>query len=134
MRNRALTLSLLVLCFGLSVSTNSQSNGSKATNDADCEGTVFKPEEVSRKPRITNRPAPEYTQAARRNRISGNVVLIIVLCRTGKVTNAKVVQGLPQGLTESCLDAAKRIEFEPAEKNGQPVSVKVRIDYNFDLF
>ncbi len=134
MRNRVSTLSLLVLCFGLSVSIISQSNGLKATNDADCQGTVFKPEEVSRKARITNRPAPEYTQAARRNRISGNVVLTIVLCRTGKVTDAKVVQGLPQGLTESCLDAAKRIEFEPAQKDGQPVSVKVQIEYNFELF
>jgi protein TonB len=132
MRNRASTLALLVLCFGFTVSINSQSNG--ATNDADCESTVFKLEDVSRKPRITNRPAPEYTQAARRNRISGNVVLIIVLCRTGKVTDEKVIQGLPQGLTESCLDAAKRIQFEPAEKDGQTVSVKVRIEYNFDLF
>ncbi len=134
MRNRASSLSLLMLCFGLFVSINSQSNELKATNDEDCQGIVFKQEEVSRKARITNRPAPEYTPAARRNRISGNVVLIIVLCRTGKVTNAKVVQGLPQGLTESCLDAAKRIEFEPAEKDGQPASVKVRIEYNFDLF
>jgi len=123
-----------MLCFGLFVSINSQSNELKATNDEDCQGIVFKQEEVSRKARITNRPAPEYTQSARRNRISGNVVLTIVLCRTGKVTDAKVVQGLPQGLTESCLDAAKRIEFEPAEKDGQPASVKVRIEYNFDLF
>src|SRR6266436_1799957 len=134
MRNRASTLTLLALCFVFSVSINSQSNGSKTIIDGDCEGTVFKLDEVSRKPRITNRPAPEYTQSARRNRISGNVVLIIVLCRTGKVTNAKVIQGLPQGLTESCLGAAKRIEFQPAEKDDQPVSVKMRIEYNFDLF
>ena len=132
MRNRASTLAML--CFALSVPINSQSYGFKARIDGDCQGAVFKLDEVSRKPRITSRPAPEYTQAARRNRISGNVVLIIVLCRTGKVTDAKVVQGLPQGLTESCLDAAKRIEFEPAEKDGQPVSVRMQIEYNFDLF
>jgi TonB family protein len=113
---------------------NAKPMAASKKDESDCQGEIVKVEEVTRRAKIINRPAPEYTPAARKNRISGEVVLIVVLCRSGKVTNAKVIQGLPQGLTESCLDAAKKIEFEPAEKNGQTVSVRMRIEYNFDLF
>ena len=134
MRNSSYLGSLMLLCILVVGPVSATPEGFGLTGDSQCSGSIFRVNEVSRRPRITNRPAPEYTPAARRNRISGNVVLIIVLCSTGKVTDAKVVQGLPYGLTESCVEAAKRIEFEPAEKDGHAVSVKMEIEYNFDLF
>jgi len=34
---------------------------------------------------------------------------------------------------EQCLITANRIRFQPAYKNGQPVSVESSLDFNFDL-
>jgi hypothetical protein len=50
------------------------------------------------------------------------------------VTDIKVIQGLPHGLTESSIEAVRRMTFEPAEKDGQAVSVRISTEYRFDLF
>jgi hypothetical protein len=42
--------------------------------------------------------------------------------------------GLPYGLTENAINAAYKIAFEPVKKAGHPVSVRIFIEYNFDLY
>jgi TonB family protein len=90
--------------------------------------------EVSVKPHIISKPEAGYTEEARRNRVSGRIVVDVVLCRTGKVTDLHVVKGLPHGLNEEALKAARRIKFEPGEKDGETVSVKIRVMYGFDIY
>jgi hypothetical protein len=43
-------------------------------------------------------------------------------------------RGLPCGLTEAAIEAAKRIRFQPALRNGAPVSVRAQLEYNFALY
>ena len=37
------------------------------------------------------------------------------------------------GLTERAIEAAKRIKFTPAMKDGKPVSVWMQLEYNFSF-
>ena len=60
---------------------------------------------------------------------------------TGKVTDIKFVQAIPndmpeeirKSLTEKSIEAARMIKFEPATKDGHPVSMYMQLEYNFHL-
>ena len=95
---------------------------------------VYKVSEVTQRACILSKPQPGYTEEAQRNEAEGTVVLRAVLSSTGRVTDMKVLRGLPYGLTELALDAARRITFVPAIKDGRYVSQQVLIEYNFNLY
>lgn len=94
----------------------------------------FRQNEVTRKAVITFRPEPGYTKEAHNNNVYGVVRLRVVLNFSGEVTNLTVVKGLPDGLTEKAVAAARRIKFTPAEKDGREVSQYVVLEYNFNAF
>ena len=57
-----------------------------------------------------------------------------MFAETGNITQISVVRGLPHGLTERSIAAARQIVFEPAELNGRKVSYPLAIVYTFELF
>jgi TonB family protein len=95
---------------------------------------TFSPREVTQKARIISKPEPQYTEEARRNQISGTVVLKAVFSSSGQVTNIRAVSSLPYGLTEKAIAAARQIRFSPAMKDGRAVSQYIQIEYNFNLY
>jgi protein TonB len=95
---------------------------------------VFTTKDVSSKARIISRPEPQYTEEARRNQVTGTVVLRAVFSAGGAVTNIKAIKGLPDGLTEKAISAARQIKFVPAQKDGRNVSQYIQIEYNFNLY
>lgn len=95
---------------------------------------TYSPREVTHKARIIWRPEPIYTETARRNEVTGTVVIRAVFSSSGQVTNLRVVSGLRDGLTENSVEAARSIRFFPAVKDGRVVSQYVQIEYNFNLF
>src|SRR6266536_2886345 len=52
----------------------------------------------------------------------------------GSITDIRVIRGLPDGLTEKAIEAAKKIRFNPAVKNGAPVSVRGQLEFSFNLY
>jgi TonB family protein len=95
---------------------------------------IFSGKEVNSKARVLEKPEPTYTEAARKNQITGTVVLRAVFSAGGSVTNIHAVSGLPDGLTEKAIAAAKNIRFVPATKDGHPVSMWMELQYNFNLY
>ncbi len=95
---------------------------------------IFKPNEVMRKAFIVLKASPEYTEEARRNQVTGTVTLQMVLNSAGRVTNIRTVSGLPNGLTEKAIGAARKIYFIPAVKDGKHVSQYIRVEYNFNMY
>jgi TonB family protein len=95
---------------------------------------IYRPAEVTTKARILSKPTPEYTEDARKNQVTGTVVLQMVLSSSGGVTNIRTVTGLPFGLTEKAISAARRIQFTPATKEGRAVSQYIRVEYNFNIY
>ena len=91
------------------------------------------PTGVLRKALILIKPAPEYPEEARFRKLSGGVILKGALSSSGKVINLKVVSGPPE-LIQSALDAAHKIYFIPAVKDGRFISTFVHLEYNFDIY
>jgi len=106
----------------------------EAPSPTPAQKQVFSPREVTRKAVVIIRADPQYTEAARRNAISGTVVLRAVFSSSGIVTNLRAVSGLSHGLTERAIDAARLMKFIPAIKDGKYVSQYIQIEYNFNLY
>jgi TonB family protein len=83
---------------------------------------------------VLSKPEPQYTEEARRSQISGTVILSVVFSRAGQVTNIHAVQPLCCGLTEKAIAAARQIRFVPATREGNAVSVRMQLEYNFNLY
>ena len=90
--------------------------------------------EVTTKVRVLRKPDPAYTEQARRAQIAGTVILRAVFTSKGTVEHILVLRSLPAGLTEEAVRAARQIKFTPATKNGNPVSMIMELQYNFNLY
>jgi TonB family protein len=95
---------------------------------------VFSGKDVNTKARVLSKPEPQYTEDARKNQITGTVILRAVFTSSGQVTNISARSGLPFGLTERAIAAARQIKFVPATKDGHAVSMYIQLEYNFNLY
>ena len=59
------------------------------------------------------------------------VLLRIRFLASGKIGDISVIKGLPNGLTEKAIEAARKISFEPKKVNGVPQDVTRQIEYTF---
>ncbi len=76
---------------------------------------------------------PMYPELARRNKVSGLVVMDVVIDRTGALKDINVTKPLPDGLSEAAVDAVKQWTFAPGTLNGKPVDVIFSLTINFKL-
>lgn len=95
---------------------------------------IYTAKEVTLKAVIRKQPNPSYTKKAEQNNVEGTVVLRAVLAANKKVSCIEVIKGLPDGLTEKAVEAAKKIKFDPAVKDGKPVSQWAWVEYNFNVY
>src|SRR5829696_3059064 len=95
---------------------------------------IFTGKDVTSKARLISKPEPQYTEDARKNQVTGTVVLKVVFASNGSVQNIRTVSGLPYGLTERAIAAARQIKFVPATKDGHQVSMWMQLEYNFNLY
>ncbi len=86
-----------------------------------------------KQPQILSKQKPKYTEDARRDKIQGVVVLVVVFRKDGTVTDIKVQRGLGYGLDEEAIKAASLIKFLPGAKDGNPVNVRARLEFTFTL-
>ncbi len=84
-------------------------------------------------PVVVHRVDPEYPESARRARVSGEVVLKILVEADGRVSSVEVEEGLPMGLSESASSAVERWVYAPARVEGKPVAVYSRARVRFSL-
>jgi TonB family protein len=97
-------------------------------------GRTFSPAEVEQRAKLLLKPEPHYTEEARKNQVSGTVVLRVVFSSAGEVVGIRAQRTLPFGLTEQAIAAARQIKFVPAMKSGHAVSVHMQLEYNFNLY
>ncbi|HEV2864796.1 MAG TPA: energy transducer TonB [Pyrinomonadaceae bacterium] len=99
-------------------------------NEADAKRTVFNAADLDRKARILDKPAPDFTDAG----ATGVVRLRAVLAADGKVKHVYVQRGVSRAMAEAGVKAARRIRFEPAVKDGKPVSQFIVLEYSFNTY
>ncbi len=97
-------------------------------------GGSIEPMTASVRPKILYQEKAKYTEEARQNKVQGVVMLSVIFSADGQIANIRVVRGLPDGLTEKAIEAAKKIRFQPAVKNGAPVSVRGTLEFSFNLY
>ena len=95
---------------------------------------AFKGNEVSQKLRVISKPEPQYSEAARHAGVTGTVVIRAIFSSEGEVKHILVTRALGYGLTTQAVKAARRIKFQPAVKDGEPVSMYINLEYNFNLY
>jgi TonB family protein len=84
-------------------------------------------------PQLTWKREPEYTDQARRARISGSVLLDAIISAEGIPTAVSVRRGLSEDLDQRAVEAVKSWRFRPASKGGKPVAVRTTIETHFRL-
>ncbi|MCK6591130.1 MAG: TonB-dependent receptor [Polyangiaceae bacterium] len=85
-------------------------------------------------PRPLNYAPPEYPPEAEKQGLEGTVTLELDIDRTGKVTRAAVLEPAGHGFDEAAVNAAKKLEFEPARRaDGTPFAARIRYRYSFNL-
>ncbi len=82
---------------------------------------------------ILSKPRPLYTQEARNLKLEGQVSLDVVFQSNGSVRILRVVKGLGHGLDEAAEQAALRVRFRPATRDGVPVDSSAVIHITFEL-
>jgi TonB family protein len=82
---------------------------------------------------IQSKPAPVYTEEARRLHVEGDVVVQVVFSATGEIRIVGVVKGLGHGLDEAAVAATRQIRFTPAQRDGQFVDYPATIHVVFAL-
>lgn len=82
---------------------------------------------------ITYKPNPVYTDEARSLKLEGEVLLEMTFHADGTLRVNRVVRGLGHGLDEAAVNAANKIRFKPALRDGQPVDSTVIVHVVFQM-
>lgn len=80
----------------------------------------------------TFRVEPEYPPQARRDRVSGRVVVEVKVDECGRVIEARPLTG-PAQLVDGAVNAARQWRFAQTKLAGRPVKVIGPITFNFNL-
>jgi TonB family protein len=96
------------------------------------------PQQAVTRPRIEPvqilyKPRPEYTPEARRMGVQGEVLLDVIFEASGALRINRIVKGLGYGLDDMALVAARKIQFRPALRGGQPYDCAALVHIHFEL-
>ena len=89
------------------------------------------PKDAITAPLVIFSPDPDYTADARRRGIEGKVYLKLEVLLDGKTNNIRVTKGLDQELDQSAVEIVAHWRFQPATKNGTPVSTEINLVLGF---
>jgi TonB family protein len=86
------------------------------------------------RPRITFDPEPDYSDTARQVKWQGTVLLSLVVEPTGTIRDIQIDSPLGAGLDEKSVEAVNNWKFDPAQKDGRPVPVAIKVEVTFHLY
>jgi TonB family protein len=81
---------------------------------------------------LLRKVAPEYPFSAKRNYITGKVVLQALIGKDGHIQDLLVVSG-PRELQAASIEAVRQWLYKPYVLNGEPVAVRTTINVIFTL-
>ena len=84
-------------------------------------------------PEVKKAIAPQYPQAALKEKIEGKVYIAAIIKADGSVGKTSILKTDHESLNQAALQAAKYWKFEPATYKGNPVNCKLGIPFLFKL-
>ncbi|HVS21897.1 MAG TPA: tetratricopeptide repeat protein [Pyrinomonadaceae bacterium] len=94
------------------------------------EETIMSTKEATTRLRILDKPLPDFSGT----RASGTSVLRALFASDGTVKHVLVLRRVEPRFDQACIEAAKRVNFEPAIKDGHPVSMILQLEYRREIY
>jgi alkaline phosphatase D len=85
-------------------------------------------------PVLLHQVEAEYSKEARKAKLSGVVLVGLILEKDGTPSHVHVVKGIGHGLDENAVEAIKQYKFKPSTLNGEPVRVEMNVQVDFRIF
>lgn len=79
-------------------------------------------------------PEPTFSDEARKQKVQGIVMLMLVVGKDGRPYDIHVRQSLGMGLDEQAIETVKTWRFRPATLDGKPVDAQIAVEVNFRLY
>jgi hypothetical protein len=100
-------------------------------SDGQCPGQIYRPQDVTRRAKILEGPDVSLITQIVEPNVRGRVVLDAVLCRSGQVTDVRIIEGLSTTVNEFTTAAVRLVRFAPAELRWHSVSQRMRFEISF---
>ena len=84
-------------------------------------------------PTLITKTEPQYSEAARKARVQGTVLLSIVVDEKGAPRDISVMRSLGSGLDKQAQECVSQWRFNPAKKDGKPLAATAQVEVNFRL-
>ena len=129
---------VLTLVFGLFCTSQVFAQSNSNHSGAQTRPTPARDTPKNRPVVIEFKPEPGKPKEVGNTSYEGTIVLRAIFRKNGKVTDIEFVEAKPPrffdgSLTKKAIEAAKKIRFKPAMKDGRPVSMLMQLEYNFKL-
>jgi TonB family protein len=135
-KRTSVSLALLITFCLVSLTLSCMSGVKQGKTDAKPEpSSPYKLVDVDTTPRLIKIGKPLYTLEAAQNRITGNVVVEMIVTKEGIAAEPVVVTSFPEGVyDEVAIEAVKQYRFKPATIKRKPVDciVKQPIIFSWD--
>jgi len=82
-------------------------------------------------PKVIHQVSPKPNSGADGFRISGAVLIGLVVSSHGLPVNVHVVRSVDKDIDQSAMEAVREWRFEPARKGDKPVAVRLTIEIRF---
>lgn len=125
---RAAGVIFMLSCGVMAAQDNSDKDAQNTGNN-----TVYEIGNGVTPPKGVSMPNPEYSDKARKKKISGTVVVAMVVTPDGTVRDVTVIKSLERSLDQQAIAAVKTWTFEPATKDGKPVAVHLHAEVSFRI-
>ncbi len=83
-------------------------------------------------PELVERVTPEYPESKKTTHESAQVELTLTVDETGAVTDVQVKRSAGTEFDTAATDAAKKLRFSPATRDGQPISARIPFLFDFE--
>ncbi len=84
-------------------------------------------------PQLIYKVEPEFSEAARKAKYQGVVVLAIEVDADGHPRNLRILEMLGLGLDEKAIEAVSQWRFRPGYQDGRPVVTTATVEVTFRL-
>ena len=85
------------------------------------------------RPVVTNQVLPQFSEEARRRKLSGNVEIGIQLDNTGAIADEWILREIGAGLDTEAAIAVSKYTFTPATCHNNPIGTTLFVDVNFQI-
>ncbi len=98
--------------------------------EAECPGKIYGAGEVTKRARIVTRPDLSSIHSVIEPTFRGVIVLGAVLCRTGQLTDIRVIKGASPEVNQFAMAQLNLVRFIPAELRWHSVSQRTQFEFS----